>query len=236
VKLPRRWLLGLCLALAAAAWFGRKPVLRGLASLLVVDQAPAADDDLVLRGSEWGGGGHSFDHAAAWIRVRPTSAVLLMSDRPGRVAEIGVLASFESLARQELARRGVPDAAVSPIPGAGRDEWDEARLLQAWLHEHPDRSVAWASCRFNTRRLRLILDSVLGPEDAARVRVVALCGTAPDDIRTDNWWHSRDGVRQFMFAWLALVYARWNGEDRIAPSQQDVAAYEEMLQEAFRHP
>ncbi len=226
-----RWRLGLAAAVALGLWLGHGPLLRALAAPLVSEQASDGAAAMVLRGDERGGcGAHAFDMAAAFYRQAPARHILLIGRRPGRLVELGILASFATLGQGELARRGVPDAAIEVVHAAAADQWEEAGLLAAWLQAHPKATVAVYSNPLGSGRLRYMLDRTAPLADAIRARIII-----PHEASHDaaNWWQSRAGVKDFMLSWLQMAFARSEGPHQPLPPQQSVADYEEMLGAAF---
>jgi hypothetical protein len=73
---------------------------------------------------------------------------------------------------------------------------------------------------------RFLLDSVLEPEDARRIHVVAM-----PDHRFDesNWWKSRLGFKDFFGSFAILAYAWCHGEDSLQPPSWDPDQYEATL-------
>ena len=144
--------------------------------------------------------------------------------------ELGVLPPWETFARGELKRRGVPASAVAVVEGESIDEWDDFRLLATWLKARPDATVAVASNPFSSRRVRYMLDAAMAPPEAAHARVFLL-----DDPQCTaaNWRQSRFGVKHFMFSCLDLIYAWAHGSDRQTPPPQSVEAYQKALSERF---
>ena len=144
--------------------------------------------------------------------------------------EIGVLPSFETLSRRELGRRGVPAAAITVVDGQATDEWEEARLLGVWLQARPEATVAIVCSQFDSGHFRYILDSVLARRDAARSDIIAL---RADDHDTTDWWCSRSGVKDFMFSWLEMAYARCQGETHMLPRRQSAGDYQAELRKSL---
>ena len=60
------------------------------------------------------------------------------------------------------------------IRAEARDVWGEAHAMADWLQEHPGATVVLACSPFGSGRLRYVFDKVLGPADAARVRLTLL--------------------------------------------------------------
>ena len=125
-----RWRVALVLAIVLAAGLGHAPLLRLLVRPLRSEQSIAGARYLVLQGDERGvHDSYNFTAAAQFYQADTTRQILLLEWRPGRVVELGLLRSFAALGRQELARMGVPDAAVEVIDGQAADPWEVARRL-----------------------------------------------------------------------------------------------------------
>ena len=154
----------------------------------------------------------------------------MVGHRPGRLVELGVLPTWETFARNELERRGLPASVVTVAEGNAVDEWDDCRLLAAWLKTRPDAIVAVTANPLGSRRMRYMLDAAMAPAEAARPPVFLLDDpSAPRPIGIK----SRSGVKGFMFAWLELIYAWRHGSDRRMPPPQSVEAYQKTLFERF---
>jgi hypothetical protein len=189
---------------------GHAPILRLLAWPLTAGGSSAECDYFCIRGNELGTDGlEPYDAAAAWRGKSAGRRILLLLPRTTRIVEIGAVRSFEQTCLSELSKRGVPPADVWSIRADARDIWDETHAMDGWLKAHPDSKVGMACSPFNSGRLRYVLDRVFGPADAARVRLIWLPDPGSD---VDAWWRSRRGVKDFMYAWLELIYAWTEGE------------------------
>ncbi len=212
--LGRRTLI--VLAVLVLLGLGHAPVLRLLAWPLEASGSSAACDYYCIHGGELGADGFEpFAAAAAWHGKPAGRKILLLLPRATRIVEIGAVRSFEEACQSELDKRGIPAADIRPIRADARDVQDEAHALSDWLKEHPDATVRLACSPFSSGQLRYVFGKVLAPADAERVRLAIL----PDPgCPPKTWWRSRKGVREFMFAWLALIYSRAEAADaRPAP-------------------
>ncbi len=218
-RLSRRRLalLGCAAILALAAAF-HAPLLAAAARLLVVDQAGTPATHLVLLG-----GDSRHDRAAAFVREHPAGRILLIEGVPDTLVEHGILPSALVMDRQALAARGVPDSAVERIGDPAENGWQAMRRLGRWLADHPDAQAAVLCDRFASRRLRTVVDAVLPPDAARRVKIWPL---ARNDYDETNWWHGRIGARQFVYAWLHLAYQWLRGEPPSRPGTWDPDRYE----------
>jgi hypothetical protein len=222
-KPPRRrlrWLAAAALLLALG--LGHRALLRGLAGLLVVDES-GGEASCVVPFSGYGARARSAEGFAGGAGA----PVLLIEGRPSRLEELGVRPTGVEDWRRDLLARGVPSSAVLVVPGSADGDWDRARALRRWLEEHPEARADVLCDRFGSRRLRVILDGVLGPE-AGRARVVPLRDRRIDEL---TWWHSSQGVASCYESLVRLAYVRLAGETSPTRPRWDPDRYEEALRE-----
>lgn len=217
MRIGRRCLLASLLAAPVLLWLLHPLLLRGLAALLVVDQAcPDADYVVVVRD-----GYRRHQEAARIYQEDPSRRVVLVKAYPEPIVRLGIVPSLEAIGRRELAEGGVPTQAVVEAPGRAWDEWAEGRLLGQWLADRPHARLLVLCSRFQSRHYRHVLDTMLGKEAAARV---AVRGLRDRDYDETNWWTRREGVRMLMVSFLRLgdgwcrggqdeAYEEWNLDD-----------------------
>lgn len=229
VRWKWRWLvIGILLI---GLWASHAFVLRVLAGFLIVDE-PADDYQYVclLTRRQEPDGDRCYDVAVNLHRRKPSCGVLVVEPRRGRLVETGVLTSFETLSRRALEARGLPPDVVSVIRSDGRDDWATARALKAWLVDRPDGIVVLLCEAFRSAHVRYVLDAVLDPAQAARVRVRALSDRQCDETQ---WWTSRRGVKAFGENWLRLFHVRYAGGDHLPPSVCGADDYESGVRRAL---
>ncbi len=220
-----RLLLFVVVILAVCAWLWQESILQSMAKLLVTETQQHGSSHVAV--FEDNGDG-CYDKAAKLYHEDESCRILLIEPDAEHVVRIGIKPSFEARSRRVLLSRGVPNKAVAVLAGGAGDRWKETRLLGNWLKDHPDVHVLVPVSQFNSRRCRYILDSVLEPADAARVEVFALTDRRYDET---DWWKSRRGVKDFLFAYLSLAYARCIGEDRAKPEPWNPDDYERTLRQ-----
>lgn len=229
-KRKRRWgrRLLLLLVLAASLYAFRAPLLRSVACYLVVDEPIVAanrDDEppeiLILPGVD-----KRYDCAAGLYRSGSATAILLVERRPNRLERMGFLPTFERESQRELSARGVPADSIRVIRGKVRTDWECARCLRDWLQQQPTVRVLVLCDRFGGRKLRYILDQVLGTEYAGRVRLKSLPERSYDE---NNWWQHREALVQLFDAYLNLAYARLCGEESEAWQEWDPEEFKKTL-------
>ena len=118
------------------------------------------------------------------------------------------------------------------VAGEANDAWEEARLLAAWLRARPGVKAVVVCRQFESGYFRFVVDSILKPGAAARVGIL---GLPARDYDATNWWRSRSGVKDFMFSWLQMAYARYGGQNRPVVRRQSLDAYQATLRDTFRH-
>ena len=212
------------LAVVVAACIFHAPLLRGLAGFLIVDQ-PTGDYDCVCV-CAWGdnpNGDRCYDVAADLVRRKPSCRVLLVAPTPNRLEEIGAISSLASKTRRALFARGVPQDAVSVLPGERWNDWATARALAGWLHDHPGNSAVLLCDQFHSAQLRRVLDAVLDSANAASVRVRALASREYDNT---NWWTRRCGYRAFGGSWLLRFQSWFDSGDAAQTPERNADDYE----------
>lgn len=222
----RLWCTVVLAAIAGCAWLWRGTILRAAAELLIVDQ-PSSRCEWVLIVQGNGRGVGRYDEAARLYHEDPSRRVVLIQRFPRPTIRIGAVPAPDAIGRRELAARGVPMKSVTLIPGEADDEWTAAHALQSWLRDRPDGRLLVLCNRFQSGHQRLVLDTVLDPAAAARVSVRGLADRRYDET---DWWQSRRGVKELMFAYLELAHARWCGESHAARQAWNPDDYERMLQ------
>ncbi len=209
-------------AVLVCLWWLRAPILSGVAGLLIWEDPPDDCDVVWIRPRCDG----AFDVAAGLCRQLPSRRVVLVEPALTRLVQAGFVPTFEAICRRELEARGVARDWVTVIGRGARNGWEEARLAAAWFEANPTSRVAVLCDRFSSAAMRSIFTAVLSPEQAARVRIVALPSRRYDE---HDWWQSRTGMRQFMYAAIARAYVRWVGEPDEVPEAQSPEDFEQML-------
>jgi uncharacterized SAM-binding protein YcdF (DUF218 family) len=218
----RWWRRGLVpiLILGTCLYLFRAPILQSVAAYLVVDERGPADYVLILDGDG------RYDRAASLYHSGSATRILLVESRPKRLERMGFRPSYITLSQRELAARGVPQDAVTVIPGQSRTDWDRARRLREWLQQQPAMSIVVLCNRFGGRRLRYIFDEILGADYAGRVRVSAL----PErGFGESDWWQNRQATVYVFDSYLRLAYDRLSGEDSEEWREWDPQEYSKKL-------
>jgi uncharacterized SAM-binding protein YcdF (DUF218 family) len=224
----RRWtrrLLGVCVLAILFALF-HAPLFRWLAGGLIVEDALEPVDAVVFFGKSGPFGLVAFDEAATLYRDGLATQVVLIEDRSDRVVRLGIVPPLESVARRELAARGVPPEAFTDLAITTTGEWEQARSLQTWLREHPKARVTVLAEQLASRRTAHAFGQVLAPEEAGRVRWKAV----PDRrFGPTNWWHGRQGVATLTSEYVALGFVLLKGETTEPHPPWDPDEYEQAL-------
>lgn len=182
------------LALLAAVWLLRQPLLRVVGETLIVDEAAQPSDAIVVLGNDnyWG---ERAARAAELYRERWAPRVISSG------AQVRPYASIADLIRRDLIDRGVPAEAVVHFPNYGGSTREEAYAVRRLMREKGWKRLIVVTSNYHTRRARYIYRRVLAPED---VRVVA----APDSTFDPRvWWQSRGSLKIFFRECVAFVVA-----------------------------
>lgn len=182
--------LALLLGVGCATWWWRAPVLRGVAQVWIVSDAPEKADAIVILG---GGLDSRPVEAARLYHAGYAPRILVMRPEPTRVNELGLLIDYYSLTRTLLEMDHVPAEAIVALPQTVTSTFDEAKALAAWARANNAHRFLTPTEIFHTRRARWILRRTLNqPDDDIRMIPI------PHKRYTaDNWWKQEQGMIDF---------------------------------------
>lgn len=217
--------------LACFLWGGCNFLLHGLGSLLicVAPDGVRCDYILILEGKC--SGDNRYADAARLFRAASYRSILLIERHADPIAVIGAVPTDITLARQTLIEANVPPDALHTLHGDAHDSWSQARQLTQWLDTHRNAQVLVLCDRFHTRYQRHVLDATLSADAAARLR---LCGLPRATHDETNWWKSRVGVKDLMFAYLRLFHLRFCSDPNRTMQSWSPDAYERSLDHLAR--
>src|SRR5712671_1338732 len=201
-----RWALILVLVAAAAAAIVafpsvREPVLRAAGWALVVNEAVAPADIVVVSASSGGAGALE---AADLVQSGVATRVAVFTDPPNGEDHEFIrrgLAYEDGSARQtrQLRSLGVTDVVQIPRIDAGTE--GEGQVLPPWCDQHQFQSIVFVAARDHSRRVRRMLDRVMkGHPTRVTVQPARYSSFDPD-----RWWESREGVRTEIIELQKLV-------------------------------
>lgn len=197
----RIWFGGL-LALAAALYLARVPLLVGVASFLSVQDPLAPADAMVVFGGEL----ESRPAEAARLYARGLAPrVLVVGMMDGLPVKLGVFPSETEATVRLLMALGVPREAIEVIPGPGpgaSSTTDEARAIRDHLAGRgPQRLIAVTSRYHTRRRFHRTRRALHG------LPVTLLMAGAPNvEFNERNWWRSEDGLIRVFEEYLKFVH------------------------------
>jgi len=204
-----RWLGAICVALlllGLAAYAFHRPLLRGFASALTVDDAVAPADFLYVLGGDVNT--RPF-HAADLFRrgFAPRVVVPRTQDRPA--SERGFYPNDADVAVRILQQEGVPDSAITMLdmPGGVTSTQDEGRVLRDYLRGQPAQRVIVVTSAFHTRRARWTLRRELRGVEAD----LRMAAAEDDRFDASNWWTREAGFLAYVSEMLKFVHTLLRG-------------------------
>jgi hypothetical protein len=218
----RRWLRRLLFALllAGAVYLARAPLLRGTASLLIVEDPVREVDALVLLN-----GDRLWERAAALYHAGAAKRLMLFHDAPGRLERLGVLPDPDEEIRREREKYTIPETAVEVLKIEKHGDWNRARRLRDWLNEHSEAQVFILCDRFSSRRAHCLYTRELGGL-SERVHWQALPDRRYDET---SWQRNKVGVLQLFDSYLSWGHV-WLYGDALGDQQEwDPDAYQNKL-------
>jgi hypothetical protein len=215
------------LSVSLLLWVNAPLLCWGVARLLICDE-PADSASVALLVS----GDRVYDAAAEFYRADTSRRLLMIGRRSNRLEQAGVLEPDVPL--KLLRERGVPPETLTGLECDGLDDWQAAKTLGQWLHEHPQAPVALLCDRFDSRRQRWILNSVLSAADAKRVRVCAVHGKKFNEA---NWQSGGlEGLLSFLNASITLSHAMVMGPGRSDRQEADLSQFVETQPASMQRP
>ena len=207
-KLRTAWLFrcaGLALVLAAVGclvlWAQADRVLPAAARWLDVGTPPARVDAVfILPGDQ----SVRPVVAAALVKAGYAERALFPQNAPSPETIAAGRLPTEVLIPRVLELRGLTPAQIVMLAGETISTEDDLRTLGVYLREHPQDQVAVVTSHYHTRRTRLLVQRLLGP-DAPRVSYVSAPTCRFD---ADNWWRRDDGFFAVTSEYLKLAYCR----------------------------
>jgi hypothetical protein len=168
----------------------REPVLRAAGWALVVNEAAASADFIVLALDSGGAGALE---AADLVQSGISKRVAVFMDPPSGEDHEFIrrgLPYEDAAARQirQLRSLGVTDVVqISRIDGTE----GEGRVLPRWCDEHQLRSIVVVATKDHSQRLRRVLERAMKGHPTR----VAVQPARYSSFDPDRWWETRGGVR-----------------------------------------
>jgi uncharacterized SAM-binding protein YcdF (DUF218 family) len=192
----RKWppiliMVGLALATIVAVASIREQVLGAAGWALVVNEAVAPVDIIVISLDSGGAGALE---AADLVQSGIAKRVAVFTDPPsGEDLEFirRGLPYEDAGARQirQLKSLGVVDIVEIPRTNAGTES--EAQVLPAWCDQHHFRSIVFVATRDHTRRTRRVLDRAMKGHPTQ----IAVQSSRYSSFDPDRWWKTREGAK-----------------------------------------
>ncbi|MEZ6088404.1 MAG: hypothetical protein R3C05_10335 [Pirellulaceae bacterium] len=163
--------------------------------------------------------------------LRPGRKLLLVRESPSRSEQCGAVPSEDQLLPELLSTRGVGPDQLEWLPGTLEDGESVLRPLEDWLNAHPNVVLCVFVEALGSGPLRRRIDRRYAVANARRVIIYPL---EPEDYRSDRWWRSRSGCKDF-FGQLVQVIVRWSDEEsEIANPYPTPQAYEDAFKERLK--
>ncbi len=215
----------LLLSLLATVFY--RPMLRGVGSLLVVNEPSAPVEFLCIPPTQGFDVGEErcYDLAVRHFHQIQAARFLLIPESPNRLVEMGLLPRFETTARESLLRRGITAASIESLVDVKESSSQEFSPLGHWLNDHPRVIVGLFWDELDSRRARLVLDRNLPPRSACRVQFIPV---PQKHFSAANWWTHHSGRKYLPNALLALISA-WCGLKDEHPVHRNADAYEDLV-------
>ncbi len=199
MRFALKWAAGL-LAVAAALFFLRAPLLSGIAEAWMINAPLAKSDAIVVLGGD--PNARAFE-ALRLYRDGWAPLILVMSPRLQATDRLGITISQAELTRRILSN-AVPPEAIQVRGTNLESTFEEALTVKNWLKESGANSLISPTGPFHSRRVRWVFHKTLG--DSARLTIRSI---RPEECQ--DWWQHEGTLIDFQnevikFAYYLLVY------------------------------
>jgi hypothetical protein len=152
-----------------------------------------------------------------------------MEKRQPRIAQVGVVPTLGTAARDELIDRGVPAEAIQVVSTDALSNWRLIVALDQFLSQVAPGERATVVCpEIQTRYFRRIIRNAVGP---SRIDRIQLHGLKPPGFHAGNWWVNRTAIAKVAMAYLRLAFVSLQGEGAFDTEGWSPESYEERLRE-----
>lgn len=184
-------------ALCAAVYLARHPILRFAAESWIVNEPVAHADAILVLGDD------NFN------ADRATEAAQLFRQgvAPGVVASgrrLRPSAGVSELIEHDLVERGVPKDKIERFAHDADNTSEEAVALGRLATEKAWKRVVVVTSNYHTRRARYIFDKVF-PSGV----MVSVASARDGDFDPEHWWERRKSVKDFLGEVVGMVAAIW---------------------------
>lgn len=179
----------------------RAPLLTGLAQAWIVDQPLQKADAIVLLG----GGIETRPFAAAQLyREGYAPKILVMKNRSGPTAQLGITAPETEIIRKVLVQAGVAEGDVAYTRDEVTSTYEESTTVRNWAKANHVKTVIIPTDVFHTRRVSWVFRKQFqGTGVQVIVRVVPV-----REYKADVWWQHEEGLVAFQNEVLKYAYYR----------------------------
>lgn len=169
----------------------------------IVDHAPSHADAIVVLG---GGDQYRPMKAAELYHAGVAPLVLIPCPRRDPTDDLRLTRPGESVTREVLLAKGVPNEAIQLLKADVTSTFEEAATVRDWVaHTHATRIVIPTDI-FHTRRADWVFRRTLAGLDT-QVDVVAV---NPREYTAQNWWTTEQGVIFFQVEVSKMLYYLFN--------------------------
>jgi len=195
--------LNFVLLIIPLVYFGYQPLLRYMASMIIIsDSEPKKADAIILLaggepGRAWGAADLYQEKVASYVVV--TTEPLLSDAKELRQAGIEIATGFDNNIRI-LRGLGVPQERIIRVEPDVEDTLDElvrVRELAAGKHWN---SLVIVTSNYHTRRTRLTAKYIFGPPWE-----ITVVGSKHGEFDPGRWWRTRRDSRTFLIEFEKLV-------------------------------
>jgi uncharacterized SAM-binding protein YcdF (DUF218 family) len=185
------------IALCAAVYLARHPIMRFAAESWIVNE-PATKADAIVVLSDDNFYADRATHAAELYR-QGAAPVVVASGRKLRPS-----AGITELMVHDLGERGVPKESIVPLAHDAENTREEAVVVARFAADHHWKKLIIVTSNYHTRRARYIFQKV-----APAGMETSVASARDGDFDPELWWEKRKSSKEFMGELLGMLVAMW---------------------------
>jgi uncharacterized SAM-binding protein YcdF (DUF218 family) len=198
----RRLSLAALLTLCAVAYLFREPILETAGRSLIVDDAPAKADAIVVLSGSFP---DRILEAVALYKDGFAPKIVLCREPDNaamdRLAELGVHVLRGSGLNRDVAEQlGVPAAAIEVVDRSAASTFSEALAALQYARDHGYASILLVTSKYHTKRAAWIYRALAGDS----IRIISR-PAREDSFDPDAWWHDRASTRRVLVEYQKLL-------------------------------
>lgn len=172
--------------------------------LIIKDKLQKADAIVVLMGSP---GDRILEAKDIYSNSYSSKIIFIEDNDPGRkeIKAKGIILPNDAIKNKSIALRlGIPDSAITIVPGNTNSTYDEAKTFLAYLNKNPKiKSIILISSSYHMRRAGIIFRNEMA-QCNHEVKII-LAPSKYTEFNAKNWYSDRQSRKIVVFEYIKIL-------------------------------